>query len=133
MPLARAALVLAAAVVCAWFAVGIRQARDTTQASAIINSSASIAPAREARADSLLKAAGWLNPDRQVDILRGQLDSFRGDVAGAVSILRGVTRSEPMNIQAWAALATATVNRPQYRSVLLQAVAAIGRLDPRVK
>jgi Flp pilus assembly protein TadD len=133
MRIARAALALAAAVVCAWFAVGIRQARDMSRASAVINSSASITPAARAHTSSLLRAAGWLNPDRQVDILRGQLAGFTGDVPGAVTILRRVTRSEPMNIQAWAALATATLNQSGYRTVFVGAIRAIGRLDPRVK
>jgi predicted Zn-dependent protease len=133
MLFARAALALAAAVICAWFAVGIRQARDTSRASAVINSSASITPADRAHAGSLLKAAGWLNPDRQVDILRGQLASFTGDVPGAVAILSRVTRSEPTNLQAWAALATATLDQRGYRTVFVDAIRAIGRLDPRVK
>jgi len=133
VPFARVALVLAAVVVCAWFVVGIRQARDTTRASAIINANGSIPAARAALASSELKAAGWLNPDREVDILRGQLASYRGDVAGAVSILGQVTRDEPMNLQAWAALAAAALNDNRYRPVFLTAIRTVARLHPGVK
>lgn len=131
MSLARGVMVAVAVVVCAWFALSVRQALDTSHAGAIVNSSSSVSAAQAAHARSLLSAAGQLNPDRQVNILRGQLALDLGDNASAEQILRGVTDAEPLNIQAWALLAQATQTRDRTEFVL--AIRTIGRLDPRVK
>ncbi len=131
MSLARGVMLAVAVLVCAWFGVGVRQALDTSHATAIVNLTSKLTAAQVAHARSLLHAAGQLNPDRQVAMLRGQLALDEGDTADAERILRGVTAAEPLNIQAWALLAQADQTRDRTEFVL--AIRTIGRLDPRVK
>jgi predicted Zn-dependent protease len=83
----------------------VRQARDIDHATTLLSAGTHIDGRDGARAASLLKSAGVLNPDRQVDILRAELAVERGDRAAAERILRGVVAAEPMNAQAWVALA----------------------------
>ena len=66
----RAVLIAVAALACAWFALGIRQAIATDRATAIVYQSAPLTPAQAARAAGLLDDAATLNPDRTVDVLR---------------------------------------------------------------
>ncbi len=128
MSLARAGIVILAVVVCAWFALGIRQTRDTAQATAIIASAPTPSAAQAAHARSLLRAAGTLNPDLQVDVLRGRLALLRGDDRGAARILESVVHREPLNVAAWVYLARAAfrVNRHEF-GIAAQRIAL---LDP---
>lgn len=98
-------MALFAILVCAWFAIGVRQARDVDHATALLSAGSHISKGDAARAASLLHSAGQLNPDRQVDVLRAQLAAERGDRRSAQRILRGVVATEPMNATAWVALA----------------------------
>jgi len=97
----RALLVAAAVLVCAWFALAARQAHDTAHAQAIVAGSTQLGPAEARRAASLLDAAGFLNPDRQVDLVRAQLDLERGLPAQANAVAAVLVRAEPENVQAW--------------------------------
>lgn len=128
MPLARAALLVLALVVCAWFALGIRQAHDTSQATAILSAGGGVSSAQAPHVDSLLRAAKTLNPDSQVDLLRGRLAVIENDRPRAVQILEDVVRREPMNLQGWLLLAEASRNVPEIR----RAVANLVKLDPRL-
>jgi hypothetical protein len=108
--LVRALALLIALVVCVWFAVGIRQAHDTAAASEIITGSSPLRPAQARQAQSLLAAAGQLNPDRSVDLLRAQLAQRQGHLAQARAIALSVARSEPQNTNAWLAYGNASAN-----------------------
>ncbi len=130
----RLAAAAGAAVVCAWFVLGARQAHDTAHAQAVISAADSV-PRRQAkpvspqeaqRLYSMLHSAGVLNPDRMVDVLRARLDVLQNDRPAAVRILRNVVRHEPENIVAWVWFAQATRSLPEIRL----AVANIARLDP---
>ncbi len=103
-------MVILAIVVCAWFALGIRQTRDTARATAIVSATQTPNAEQAARARSLLRSAGTLNPDRQLDVLRGQLALFRGENRSATRILEGVVHEEPQNVAAWVYLAQAAFN-----------------------
>lgn len=127
MALARAAAVMLALVLCAWFAVGIRQAHETGAAARIVNSSGPVTAADAAHARSLLSAAAILNPDAQVDLLRGTLALRQGNLADGARIATDVIRSEPMNVQAWLLLAEASPHKPQ---VVDAAVGRMAQLDP---
>jgi hypothetical protein len=59
----------------------------------------------------VLKAAGELNPDRTVDILRAQLQAKQGRRPAAERLLLSVIHSEPMNLLAWFALAAAATDK----------------------
>jgi predicted Zn-dependent protease len=122
----RLALVAVALVVCAWFALGIRQANQVDDAAAIVAKPAT--PAQARHAEKLLHDARALNPDAQVDVLRGQLALQQGDRNGAHRILSDVVAREPDNLQAWVSLARASRNAAEFRSAL----AHVAKLVPRV-
>ncbi len=94
-----------AIVACVWFALGIRQAHDVSRATSLISSGAVSSDAGYHRALDSLQAASTLNPDREVDILRGEATFEHSDPLAAQRILRAVTRSEPENLEAWLWLA----------------------------
>jgi hypothetical protein len=104
--------VAAALVVCAWFALGIRQADDVDAATAIITARAPLTPGQAGHARALLRQAGKLNPDTNVDLLASQLALREGVASRARAIARDVTRSEPQNIQAWLAYGIASAHDP---------------------
>ena len=126
----RIAAVVLALVAAGWYVIGIRQAHELDAASAIIRGSAPLTPARARRAAELLHAAKLLNPDREVDMLRAQLDRARGDVTRARAILDRVVASEPDNAEAWFQLAGSSAGSP---STFARALRNFWRLEPPVK
>jgi cytochrome c-type biogenesis protein CcmH/NrfG len=129
--LARGSLLALALAACAWFALGIEQARDTDQATAILSSPSPLSPATASHVRSLLATAGTLDPDLTIDLLRGRLALLQHDSSGAVAIFERATRREPQNLDAWVALAQATLHGTN-AAVIERAAAAIARLDPRI-
>ncbi len=121
---------IAAVAVCAWFVIGIRQAHDTDAATAIISSASALTPAAAAHATALLNAAGELNPDREVDLLRSQLALRQGDLALARRLALSVARREPLNAEAWLALGQAAGGN---RATQLLAFAHVYQLAPPIK
>jgi predicted Zn-dependent protease len=119
-----------ATIVCAWFAIGIRQAHDTVKASSILSEGTPLDAGQAAHVAALLRGAKLLNPDEQVEVLRGELAVRGNDLAVARNILREVVRAEPMNLQAWVWLAKASSNDP---SSFLLALLHINQLEPPVK
>jgi predicted Zn-dependent protease len=128
MRAARIACIALALVACAWFALGARQAIDTSRATAIVSGASTLTPHDEQHALSLLGDAGTLNPDREVDILRAAALAERDKWAAAKRILFAVTRAEPQNIEAWFALAARS---DPDRRLFLQALARVAALEPR--
>ena len=115
MRVARVAILLLALVGCAWFALGARQAHLVNQASAIVAPGHRLSPQQARHAADLLGAAGTLNPDLQVDVLRGQLAIAQGQLAQARQILHGVILREPKNLAAWEQAARASADdKPAY-------------------
>lgn len=104
----RVAAIGSALLVVAWFGIGIRQAIDTDRASAIVQSSATLTPARARSADRLLHEASFLNPDSQVQLLRSQVAMATDDRGTARRLAAQVTRQEPLNAAAWYQLVRAT-------------------------
>ena len=117
-----------AIVVCAWFAVGSRQAIDTSRAGAIANHGKHATLAQERAVSSLVRGARFLNPDKEPDILLGQTEVEHGDFARARRLLAGITRSEPQNVEGWLWLAHAAAGDPL---VLNTAFRHILQLEPR--
>lgn len=107
--IARWILAALALVACAWFAFGIRQAIDTSRATAIANQSNHATAAQVHRVNSLAHDARVLNPDTQPDVLLGQTETEHGDFAAARGVLKQVTRSEPQNVTAWLWLTRASI------------------------
>jgi hypothetical protein len=92
---------LLALVVCAWFAVGIRDSHKIATATAIVTAQGQPSASELAAADRALNGADLVNPDQQVDILRARVDLKRGANAAARRLLTAVTRREPQNLEAW--------------------------------
>jgi hypothetical protein len=119
-----------ALVACAWFALGIRQARDTNRAAAILNSTAPLSRSQVQQASSLLDGAEVLNPDTQVDVLRARIHRHQQDYAGARAILERVVAKEPGNVSAWLWLAESSKGAPR---TFLHALHRIDQLEPPVR
>jgi predicted Zn-dependent protease len=126
----RPPLLAIALVVAAWFGLGIRQAGDTRDAAAIVSRLEALSPAQSAHAADLLDAAGTLNPDRHVEVLRAELALHHRDVPRARRLLEGVVADEPENIEAWALLAEAL--RRSDAAAARRAQAQVRRLAPPV-
>jgi predicted Zn-dependent protease len=103
--IAALALALAAA---AWFAIGVRQAHDLGHATSIV-SGGRLSASQARRASDLLHSASFLNPDRQVDVLRARVYLGRGNEPEARTLLRRVVAAEPEYLDAWIWLAHASV------------------------
>jgi predicted Zn-dependent protease len=124
--IARVLCVLIAVVACAWFVLGIRQANDLSAAQSIVNSSSRPTPAQAARATSLLKRAGTLNPDASVQITQAQLLIEDSELSAARGVLAPVVAREPDNVQVWAVFARAAYGTEQAQT----AINALVKLDP---
>lgn len=107
--LARIGVLALALVAAAWFAIGVRQARDTSRAASIVSGGAHISASEAHRASDLLSAAAFLNPNRQIDVLRAQVALSRGNEPAARAILKRVVRAEPQYLDAWIWLARASL------------------------
>ena len=105
-----AAVAAGALVLCAWFGLSIHQAENTNAAAAIVTGTSRLSPAQVRHVRSLLSSAKVLNPDREVDVLRAQLDVGQGNLAAARRILEPVVAAEPQNALAWEWLARASAN-----------------------
>jgi hypothetical protein len=125
--IAQAALAVTAVVIGAWFVIGARQAHEIDQATKIIAKSYGAAPAERARAASLLSSAAFLYPGQDVPILKARLAISDKNLPRAQSILRGVTRAEPLNLQGWIWLTGALLPSPKQAKA---AGAHIVQLDP---
>jgi predicted Zn-dependent protease len=106
---ARVAVGALAAVAAAWFAIGVRQDRDTTRATAIVAAATPPTAAQARQASDLLQTAAFLNPDRDLDIVRARLELVRGNQREARAILKRVVSEESLNLEAWIWLARASV------------------------
>jgi predicted Zn-dependent protease len=127
----RVTLVAVALVVAAWFALGVRQAVNTTRATALITGPGQLTPARGHDARSLLDSAATLNPDRTVNLLRGELALAQNHNASAQRILLALTHSEPQNLDAWVQLAYAAA-RNHDRALLVLTGRKISALYPKL-
>lgn len=121
------ALAVVALVVCGWFVIGVRQAHDLAAATSIVDAGRAAGPNRLAAAAADLRAAAFLDPDQEVNILRGRLAIARGQVPRARLILGGVTGVEPMNLEAWIWFTGASLGSPREARV---GTARIAQLDP---
>ena len=106
-------MLVVALVAAGWYVVGIRQAEDTGRASALVSGGTRLSAAQASRASALLDSAAFLNPDREVDVLRAQLERDQGNLGGARAILDRVVLKEPDNLDAWIWLARSSVGDPK--------------------
>jgi hypothetical protein len=121
---------IAALVVAAWFYVGTRQTSDLAAAGKIANAAGDHLSAADARrARSLLHSAAFLNPNRQVDLVRSRVALKTGHERLAYRLATSVARAEPMNVLAWEYVFQAAPNQAA-RSAALARVAPL--LPPSV-
>jgi len=128
MRVVRLVILGVAIVVCAWYVVGIRQAHELAVARAVISNPTAHTPAALRHAGSLLNSAATLNPDAEVDILRGRLALAEHRFGPAQRILEDVARREPHNLEAWIWVAGAALISPHEEKIALDHV---HQLDPR--
>jgi hypothetical protein len=126
----RAALIVFAALVVAWLAVGMRAVWLQDQAEAVIDR-ARAGPVPEAeveRAQDRLRKAAELSPDQGPLIEEGHLLEATGHSSEAVLLAHMAARDEPDNLQAWV-LAWAADSRPKTKN---QAHDEMLRLNPYI-
>ncbi len=124
----RVIAILLALAVCAWFALGIRQATAQDHAEASIAARQRATPAQARHVLQLLDEAGTLNPDRQIDLDRVQILLERGETLAARRIALQATRAEPQNIEAWISLARTAAGDP---ALFVAALRHVASLEPR--
>lgn len=123
---ARVSLAVVAVVAIAWLALMLRDARLAAHGEAALAPGAS--PAALAAAESDLRAARLLNPDREPAVNLALLQRARGDAAGALATIEDVVRDEPDNLIAWGVLSVLARGRDS--EAVERALAARERLDP---
>jgi hypothetical protein len=123
--LARAAVAVIALSVVAW--LGVIERDNRLYDRGLAAGGRLDAPKTIARAESDLREARLLNPDRTPDILRAVVLRTVRRPAAARALLNEVVRAEPDNLSAWTALKLVGGDGAQERSV----AAAMKRLDPR--
>jgi Flp pilus assembly protein TadD len=128
--LARVGLALVAVLVAAWFALAFYQAKETGKAGALVGGAQRLAPGQTQAARSALDSAGTLNPDRAVDVLRGELAIDQHDYPSAIRLLSGVTASEPLNLTAWVELGIAAAKSGNGRLLAIAGRHAAALLPP---
>ncbi len=116
-----------ALLVCAWFGLSVRQARDIGHATAIVTQSRPPTAEQLSHAAGLLSSAETLNPDSEVNLVLASVARLQGDSGLAVRILKDVVHDEPQNLAAWDQLA-AFDGRDQ--RTLFRALGEINKLDP---
>ncbi len=119
---------MVALVLAAWFALGIRESHEINTVTSIA-SAGRLTPPQVRRADDLLQSAGTLNPDRQVQLLRGQVALAAGRSGDAQRLFLQVGHAEPMNLNAWAGLVRAAGSN---HGLIRLALDNIARLAPKV-
>ncbi len=111
MRLVRVSAVGLAMLACAWLVIGISQAHDTTQAQAILSASRSLEATQGGHVGALLDSAAVLNPDEQVQVLRGRVALARGDKNLALPILLAVAQPALRSREPWLWPAQADIGR----------------------
>jgi predicted Zn-dependent protease len=131
-PAARALLAVAALLVVAWLAVGLRTARlEESGAAVAVGPAAGLSPGRVARAQRDLRDASSPFADHDAELYRARLLERTRRPAAAVSILRALVREEPENVLYWEALARAAARVDPV--LARQARARVAELNPRAR
>lgn len=121
----RGAALVGALLVCAFFALIIRQTTSTDAAVQRLETAASVP-----RTETLIDHAGTLNPDIGVDLLKARLALQERRLDDAKRLLLDVVDREPANLQAWAIIAVAFQESDP--ELFDRAVAANDRYNPDV-
>jgi hypothetical protein len=128
----RLATAVVALVVCAWFALGIRESHEIASATGVVAGSGQPSAHELAAAEGALSNADLLNPDQEVDILRARVDIKRGDNGAARALLATVTRREPQNLEAWIWFTGASLGDHAAAAIGAARIAQLDPLDAKV-
>lgn len=93
-----------AAVVCAWFVLGLVQTHDQTQVNRLIGDHNKLTSAQASAAESTLSEAGILNPDESLGSLRALVQTRAGQHRRAIATALSVARAHGQDINAWLVL-----------------------------
>jgi hypothetical protein len=126
----RLVALVVALIVCAWFALGIRQAQDLARVNALLASHSKITATQARGANASLDDAQFLNPDQSVAAVRAIVESRAGDRERAVAIAESVTRREPQSVDGWLLLSELAVRSDP--TIFHLAQARISALAPPV-
>jgi predicted Zn-dependent protease len=99
--LVRVGLLALAVLAVAWYIVGEVQLHAQTQAATLIPDRTKMPPSQLTRVLHLLDRAATLNPDRAIDVLRGEAYVHSDQSHAAEGLMKRVVREEPLNINAW--------------------------------
>jgi urease accessory protein UreF len=121
-----AAICLVGLLLCAWFALSLRQSVATDRATALVQSGNALSASEVKRTRHELHVAGQLNPDRSVTVLGAELAARLGNRRQGERLLDRVVAAEPDNAVAWHDLITVAPDTKTIRRSLL----AFARLDP---
>jgi predicted Zn-dependent protease len=124
--------VVVALMLCAWFVIGIRQANGVSTATDVVAAGRGAPAHQVASAAAALRSAEFLNPDQNVNILRGRLAIARGQLRQAQQILAQVTRREPLNLEAWIWFTGANLGNKSEARIGSARIAELDPLDARV-
>lgn len=125
----RILVVALAAVICAAFAIAVRQARSSSDLTVLLATGNVLTPSWQRSAASDLSSAAFDYPGQDVRILAVQVALREHRFVYAMSIARSITRAEPDNLQGWVMLAAVGILSGDRRAALLAKREEI-RLDP---
>jgi formate-dependent phosphoribosylglycinamide formyltransferase (GAR transformylase) len=125
----RVVAVAVAAVMCAGFAIGVRQARGSSEVTALLATGHGLTPSQQRSAASDLSSAALGYPGQDVRILAASVALRERRFAYAMSIARSINRAEPDNLQGWVVLAAAGILTGDRRAEV-HAKRELIRLDP---
>lgn len=104
----RLLLAVAAVLACAWFALAVRSAHELSRVSAIVGRPRGITAAQAAAAQAALRRAAVLDPDREIDVLRSQVELHAGQARRALATALAFVHQEPQNPANWLVLELAS-------------------------
>jgi hypothetical protein len=129
--LPRAALFAVSVLVCAWFVIGGLQAHAIVRATSLVAPGTAASRVKLAQATRELDPAAFLNPDREIDVLRARIAIAEGNAPRARRILNAVTRAEPLNLEAWIWLGGASLADPPSARIAARHIARLDPIDAR--
>jgi cytochrome c-type biogenesis protein CcmH/NrfG len=118
-----------AAGICAAFAIGVLQARSSSDLTALLATGHALTPSQQRSAASDLSSAAFGYPGQEVQILAGSVALREHRLAYAMSIARSVNRAEPDDLRGWVLLAAVGILAGDRRASL-DATRELIRLDP---
>lgn len=126
----RGALLLAALLACAWFALVLRSLHEQATVQAFLGAHPRIDASQARSLEAEIGRARFLNPDEAINTLDAYVQVQAQHLGRAVAIFRQIALREPQNVENWTVLEFLTGDR--YPQIYRQAVLAVQALAPPV-